>query len=66
MLHKPIPVAERSETSDCGQSLVRIAGLNPASCVVISSLVSVVCSPAEVSAMDGSLIQRSLTDFGMS
>jgi len=45
-----IPVAARSKTQSCGRSLVGIAGSNPAGCMDILSLVSVVCCQIEVSA----------------
>ena len=39
----PIPVAARSEAYVCGRFLPGIAGLNPAGCMDVLSLVNVVC-----------------------
>jgi hypothetical protein len=62
----PIPVAERSNARVCGQSLVAIAGLNPAGGHGCLSLVSVMSCQVEVFVTGWSLIQRSPTDCGVS
>ena len=54
----------RSKASVCGRSLAGIAGSNPAG--AWTSLVSVVCCEAEVSASDRSLDHRSPTECGAS
>ena len=62
----PIPMAARSKAWVCGRSLAGIAGSNPARGHVCLSVVSVVCCPVEVSATYRSLVQRSLTECGVS
>ena len=43
-------MAARSKASVCGRSLAGIVGSNPAVCMDVLSLVSVVCCQVEVSA----------------
>jgi len=62
----PIPVAVRSETWVCGRSLAEIMVSNPAGGQGCLSLVSVVRCQAQVSASAWSLVQRSLTECGVS
>jgi hypothetical protein len=60
-------VAVLSKTWVCCRSLTRIVGSNPTRGMdVCLSLVSVVCCQVEVSATSWSLVQRSLTECGVS
>jgi hypothetical protein len=60
----PISVAVRSKARVCGRTLAGLAGSNPADGCL--SVVSVVCCQVEVCATGRSLVQRSLTDCGVS
>ena len=61
-----IPVAALSKARVCGRSLVGIAGSSPAGGVGCLHFVSVVCSQEEVSASAWSLVQRNITECGVS
>jgi hypothetical protein len=61
-----IPVAARSKAWVCDRSLAGIAGSSPLERRVCLSVVSVVCCQVEVSATGWSLVQRSLTQCGVS
>ena len=56
--------AARSEACVCGLSLAGIAGSNPGGGGL--GFVSVVCFQVEISASGWSLVQRSLTECGVS
>jgi hypothetical protein len=64
--NEPISVAARSKAWVCGRSLTGIGGSNPAERHGCLSLVSVVCCQVEVCATGWSLVQRSLTERGVS
>ena len=63
---QPIPVAALPKAWVCGRSLAGIAGSNAAEGRGCLSVVSVVCCQVEVSASGRSLVQRSLTECGVS
>jgi hypothetical protein len=61
-----IPVAVRSKAWVCGRLLDGIVGSNPAGGMVVCLLLSVVCSQVEIFESGRSLVQRSLTECGVS
>jgi hypothetical protein len=64
MLQRSIPLALRSKAWVCGCLVAGITGAIPAGNMDI--FVSVVCCQIEVAASGCSLVQRSLTECGMS
>ena len=61
----PIPAATRPKALVCDCPLAGIEGSNPAECMDIC-LLWVLCCSVEVSASGWSLVQRSLSDYGVS
>ena len=63
---QPTPLAVRSKAWVCVRSFAGIVGSNPAGCYGCLCLGSVVCCQVEVSVSGWSLVQRNLTECGLS